>query len=271
MLGPCQNESCANRRYGWLAVLVRQRGIRLDNHWYCSPECFEEAIGRKLADLVALLPQRKLQGHRVPLGLMLLARGDVTAQELKEALRAQREAGSGRVGEWLRRHGAVSEQQVTAALGMQWARPILPCIDPTRFLECACLIPLPLAEDARMAPLHYQGAGRLLYVAFADAIDYCTLHGIEQMLDCRTEPCLAAPSAIDWALGQLRAMPRPAEMVFEDIHEPRQMAQVARDYSVRLHAEETRLVACGRFIWLQIRSRAQTHNLLFHLPAEQPR
>jgi hypothetical protein len=156
-----------------------------------------------------------------------------------------------------------------AALGMRWARPIFPSIDPTRFLECACLIPLPLAENARMAPVHYQRPDRLLYVAFAEAIDYCTLYGIEQMLECRTEPCLPAQSAIARALEQLRAVPRPTEVLVDEIHEPREMAQVARDYSVRLHAEKTRLVACGRFIWLQIRSRAHTHNLLFHLPAEQ--
>src|SRR5579863_8981934 len=62
---------------------------------------------------------------------------------------------TGRVGEWLRHLGAVTEEQVTQVLGLQWSIPVFPLGQSRRFLECARLVPLPLLKVAEMLPVHH--------------------------------------------------------------------------------------------------------------------
>ena len=69
--------------------------------------------------------QNAAASHRVPLGLLLLSRQQLTAAQLRTALEAQRAAGQGKIGEWLRQLGFVTELQVTAALARQWSCPVL--------------------------------------------------------------------------------------------------------------------------------------------------
>jgi len=61
--------------------------------------------------------------HRVPLGLLLLSRQQMTAAQLRTALERQRASGEGRIGDWLRRWVLPSELQITAAVARQWRVP----------------------------------------------------------------------------------------------------------------------------------------------------
>jgi len=63
--------------------------------------------------------------HRIPLGLVLLEQGWITNDDLRSALTAQKDAGAGRLGNWLVRSRSASEEQVTRALGLQWGCPVL--------------------------------------------------------------------------------------------------------------------------------------------------
>ena len=63
--------------------------------------------------------------HRVPLGLLMLAQGWITHPQLQKALAAQRESGTGRIGEWLMSECGVEAEQITPwvehAVGMSRA------------------------------------------------------------------------------------------------------------------------------------------------------
>ena len=143
----------------------------------------------------------------------MLSRGLVDNEQLKKALKAQKESGSGRVGEWLRHIGAVSEEQVTQILGLQWSIPVFPLNQSRRFLECAHLVPFPLLEVAEMVPVHHIPTSQHLYVAFVDRVNYSALYAVEKMLECHTEPCLAVQSQVLQALNELRGRPRPVEFL----------------------------------------------------------
>src|SRR5208337_4688126 len=106
----------------------------LDGHWYCCPECFERALAAAVGQSLPGMVQPPAAPHRVPLGLLMLSRGLVDNEQLKKALKAQKDSGSGRVGEWLRHIGAVSEEQVRQILGVQWSIPIYPLNQSRRFL-----------------------------------------------------------------------------------------------------------------------------------------
>ena len=67
-----------------------------------------------------------LHRHRVPLGLVLLAQGWITHSQLRKALEAHRENGTGRIGDWLISECGLEAEQITRGLSVQWGCPVLP-------------------------------------------------------------------------------------------------------------------------------------------------
>ena len=264
----CAHRSCPNNGRRWPGLLRKGEGILLQGQWHCGLDCFEKTLLEKLVQgqPPTTRPRRKV--HRIPLGLLLLSNGVISDDKLKAALKAQRESGKGRVGDWLRQFGVVTEQQITAALGTQWSCPVFPLENRREFLECASLVPLPILEPSRMVTVHYLPSSRLLYMAFADWIDYTTLYAVEQMLECRTEPCLAKQTALESALEEIRSQPRPPEVMFDSVREPQEIAHTTRSYATKLGAPEVRMVACWEHLWIRLQSSNKTTNLLFRLASD---
>ena len=139
-------------------------------------------------------------------------------EQLRAALRAQRSAGRGRIGEWLRTLGFVSEQQVTAALARQWSCPVLRTNsfspgNSTLSAHRAPQIPVTLLESFVMIPVEYVETTATLHIAFGEGIDYSVLYAIEQMLGCRTESCMAVPSLVRQNLQSLSERRGESEVV----------------------------------------------------------
>ena len=238
--------------------------------WFCSAQCFEKAFTAILARLLSSSVPARTATHRIPLGLMMVSRGLVSYEQLQCALEAQRRSGCGRIGDWLQSLGFASEQQVTSALSVQWACPVFSlrqAVEP-RFLQ---ILPLALSELDGMLPVHYLEATGTLYVAFSTGIDYTVLHAAEQMLGCRTEPCLVLRSALKRELDRARLFPRPTELVFETVADVAEMARIVRSYVLRLGAEEARMMICRSYIWVRLNSNGQAMNLLFRAPAAERR
>ena len=266
----CQNRSCRSQQ-NWWSRLAKRGGIRLQGQWQCGWECFETGIGEMFAKMLSGTFRRGRKNHRVPLGLVLFSRGDITHESLKAALEAKQKSGRGRIGEWLRQMGAVREDHLTAALGLQWSCPVFPLQDNRRYLDHAHMIPLPLLQASRMLPVHYLPASNLLYVAFSDGIDYTVLYAVEQMLGCRTQPCLVEESAWNRALEEIRQEPRLMEILFEGVQDSREMVRTAQSYAAALEAEDVWVVACGEYIWVRFQSSRQLGTLLFRLcPPNSP-
>jgi hypothetical protein len=254
----------------WRAWLEPLRGYSLDGHWYCSPECFEQALAFALGQLFPGAAQPPVVTHRVPLGLLMLSRGLVDNEQLKRALRAQKDSGSGRVGEWLRHIGAVSEEQVTQILGLQCSVPVFPLSQSRRFLECAHLVPYPLLEAAEMVPVHHLPGSQHLYVAFIDHINYSALYSVEKMLECHTEPCLAIQSHLVQALKELRGRSRPVEIVVENISDPADIASAIFSHAEKRGSSAVRISGFGGFAWARILSTPNHTDLLFRATKNQP-
>lgn len=259
----CDSPDCPHRRRPWRAWLEPLHGYPLDGLWYCSPECFERALASAIEKFFTGTAQPPVKAHRVPLGLLMLSRGMVDNDQLKRALKAQKDSGSGRVGEWLRHIGAVSEEQVTQALGWQWSIPVFPLDQSRRFLECAHLVPLPLLEMAEMVPVHHTPATQLLYVAFVDRVNYSALYALEKMLGCRTEPCLAAQSQVLQALDELRHLPCPVEVLTDNISDPWDMASTVLSHVTGREATDVRVSGFGGFVWVRILVASGYIDILF--------
>ena len=152
----CENLNCPFRSP--LRRILRRgknEGVLLQGRWYCCLDCFEDAITGVFNGLLKLSDEPLPRLHRVPLGLLLLGRGVITDSQLKSALQAQRDSGSGRLGRWLIRLGVASAQDVSAALASQWGCGVFPLERDQRYRECSQMLPFALLESSHMIPVHY--------------------------------------------------------------------------------------------------------------------
>ncbi len=115
---PCGHADCQHTQSLWGRLRGRPGGVVIQGSRYCRDECLERALTIALAR-IPHASKRVATPHRVPLGLLLLSRQQLTVEQLRTALAAQKRAGRGRIGDWLLTLGFVSEQQVTAALARQ--------------------------------------------------------------------------------------------------------------------------------------------------------
>ncbi|MFZ1131835.1 MAG: hypothetical protein WCA97_07725 [Terriglobales bacterium] len=276
---PCALVSCARSQSYWQRLRDRHRpaGTMLQGAFYCQPQCLEIALVNQLSRLRVMAPPPQ-PSNRIPLGLLMVARGKLTHIEVTAALEAQRRARHGKIGEWIEKLGFATEQEVTAALAVQWGCPVATSVDPST-VQSLGNIPLPVLEFFQMLPLSYASATNTLFVAFGERVDHAALYAIEKILGCHTQPCVAGRKVIARQLESLGQLSRPTDVEFGPMHDLAEMARIGASYTARLSPEEVRLTRIGRFIWLRLdvhpavrpRSRSVTTNLVFRLPSESAR
>jgi len=252
----CSHLDCWRTQTFWRRFRGKPHAILLQGSRYCLEHCLERAL-TDLLQRVGSASKSLAAAHRVPLGLLLLSRQQLTADQLRTALAAQRTAGHGRIGEWVQTLGFASEQQVTAALAKQWSCPLLrmnsfspklQITDGSRVPQ----IPRTVLEAFLMIPVDYVSATGTLHVAFGDGIDYSVLYAIEQMAGCRTIPCMAVPSLVRQSLQSLPGRRDENEVVFDQAVDAPEFARIVRSYCVRLAASQVNLVACGPHLWVRL-------------------
>ena len=271
-LGPrCANPLCPQKRSVWRTILKPSRGVFLHKQWLCSPECLNQALGQFLTPVIETTrANRETRSHRFPLGLVMHSLGLVSKESLQSALHAQREAGQGRVGDWLRRQGVVTEPQITQALAAQWSLPVYPLDRWERLLNWAHLLPIGLLFSFQMLPVHYLPASGLLYVAFSSRVDYTALYAIEQMLQFRTQPCVAQESHIEKALEALHSRPDWKDTRISGPLEPSRISGATLQEVIKYGAREVRVAGCADNVWIRLSAIDQVRDLLFQSRAEHP-
>jgi hypothetical protein len=152
---------------------------------------------------------------------------------------------------------------------VQWSIPVFPLNQSRRFLECALLVPFPLLEVAEMLPVHHIPTSQHLYVAFIDRVNYSALYAVERMLECHTEPCLAAQSHVIQALNELRTRPRMLEILMDNISDPGEMAGTILAHVMRLGASDVRVCGFDNFIWARILAHSGYNDVLFQAQRNQ--
>ncbi|WP_446742362.1 hypothetical protein [Silvibacterium acidisoli] len=238
----CANESCAS---GWLQMWRNRRAPVIEGGWVCSPACTEARIAGLLKR------ERQQQGdlpalhrHRVPLGLVLLAEGWITREDLRAALEAQRGGSTERIGAWLVNHAGLEEHRVTQALSIQWNCPVftatsIPGAPPLP------VVPRLFIDSFGCFPLRLSSVSSKLYLAFEDRIDHSLALAIERMTSLKVEAGLMSSSlflpaqqqalkarfprtrileaasieALARSLGRLVEREKPAEMRIVRLHD----------------------------------------------------
>lgn len=249
---PCGACGRAPYRTPWRCLTEKRRGFRLLGAWYCGGECVQKALAGMLARENPAPAARPSAAHRVPLGLLLLSRQQVTGEQLRIALEHQRCTGKGKIGECLQQLGFVDEAQITLALARQWSCPVLRTSPAAWAATNFTAIPLALLEASQMFPAEFAPASRTLLMAFSQAVDHSTLYAIEQMLDYRTQACFVGPRVLRQRLQWLAQVRRPLEFVFDRVEDVAECARIVGSYSAKLSAEEIRLIRCGPHLWIRL-------------------
>lgn len=264
--GGCDSVRLRSR---WQRMHRRSSGVYLQGRRYCGTECLRQALLDLIGQTRPAPRRAAISSHRVPLGLLLLSRQQLSAEQLRSALEAQRNAGSGKIGEWLQQLGFATELDVTAALARQWGCPQLRC-DPANLLVDHCpAIPLPLLESFQMIPVEPVESKRSLLIAFSGGIDHTALYAIERMLGYHTEACLVTASTLRQGLLALAGIRVSDDVVFDRV-EDSECAQIIGSYAARLAAREIRLARCGKHLWARF-ERAEGHPLNIVMTAPENR
>jgi len=261
-------EGCGNYpRSPWRRLRHRPHGVRMRGSWYCKAECLERAVSEILDRGGSGSSRDVLSAHRIPLGLLLLSRQQLTAVQLRTALARQRTAGHGKIGEWLQRLGYATEWQITAALARQWSCPVLRNSPAT--LGASRFIPIPvlLLESIQMIPVEFVEASQTLLLAFSEGIDHSVLYAVEQMLGYHTEACFVCPSTLQKGLEALAQIRGSGDVVFDREEDARECARIIVSYAAKVAAEEIRLVKCGNHLWIRLQQlEREAVNLVLRIP-----
>jgi hypothetical protein len=234
--------------------------VRLHGSAFCFPECLERELLRRLQHTSTASRREQVNSCRVPLGLLMLSRGELTSEQLHQALDLQKKTGAGRIGEWLQQLGHVCDVTVAAALASQWSCPVIKSV-PAGVGNCT--IPFNLLKNFCMAPVHFSSNRRMLHMAFADKIEHRALFAIEQMMDCKTEACLTTRGEIEAALVRMEEQRSRADKFFEGTIDPEETTRIISSYIATLNGTEIRLAWCGELLWARITGDEFCENLLF--------
>src|SRR5690349_773137 len=118
----CSNSICQKNMLRH-AMPWRQEGFSIADQWFCSPECFEFGAQERITELLASRGKgESSRSPRMPLGLLMLSRGLLTSEQLKQVLAEQKNSSSN-TGEVVQKLGFATEEQVTSAVAAQWGCP----------------------------------------------------------------------------------------------------------------------------------------------------
>jgi hypothetical protein len=244
----CGNAECSS---GWTMPWRNRRRPIFEGQWGCSGRCVlamvQSAVRRELGgggESASTAPHR----HRVPLGLVMLAQGWITHPQLQKALAAQRESGTGRIGDWLMSECGLEADQIARGLGMQWGCPVLTTEGFSPELMVLAM-PKLFAERFRLLPLRVAGS-RILYLGFTDQLDASAAFAVEQMSELKVECGVVAGIQFEAARTSLLACDG-VEMKLEVVENKDAMAARITAILEQKQPIASRLVKLHQYYWLR--------------------
>ena len=239
-----------------------RRGIRVGSHWYCSVDCFVQAAG---ATLFALSNRRVVEMPRIPrlsLGLLMISRGYMTAEQLRVASEQSRWRGED-LEITLIQLGMVTEKQLAAARSAQWGYPVLAQEHIGRIVQSD--IPPSILQSCAAVPLHYSPAAKRVLIGFVYRIEHSLLKSVEQMTGCRVEPCFITASDLAEQSERLTQVPGYREVIVEEPGSPEKMAHALGRAAVEISAEKAEFTLCADNIWARLAGKRGFTDVVYRL------
>ena len=257
----CSRPNCAR----WLTqrhLETRKVGVSFEEQWYCSYRCLASELDAALTKMVRPTRTSSKHSFRMPLGLTLVSRGQLTEDQFRSANEKHREEGC-EIADVLVDMGYVTEKQVTAVRAAQWACPVFEV--PKLVPPPAFSMPVSMMKQYRMVPLRYQEATAKISIGFVAGIEYGPLYAVEQMTGCKAQPFLITPSDFARFLASVPVPDPASERVFDVPHAPLEMRHHLCTLGAQMDAEEVLIVRCANQIWARLKQDKHTADLLFQV------
>jgi len=260
----CDRPDCSR----WLTVgylRTRQVGVRMGTAWYCSYGCFHTAAEAQITQILNTRPSYSSSKPRMSLGLELIGRGLLTAEQLR--FTSEQMVGGGLdAGDLFVENGFLTEAQVTAARAAIWGCPVY---NPTTaIINTGIHIPPVLAASSLVLPMHYVPATRQLLLGFLRSVDYEVMFAVENMTGCIAKACFVKPS--DFYLHEAHThlkQPQDAEaptgMTFNTSHTAAECARILCNYGAGVNANRVKMTLCKNYLWVRLPGGTGICDLLF--------
>ncbi len=189
-------------------------------------------------------------GDRVPVGRILVEQGAITEQQLASALLSQQQAGTGRLGSWLRQQSGLGEVALASALSIQSRCPVFR-IGNFDAVEMSTYLPRPFLESCSAIPLRLTGSPQRLALCFEGHVDpalagaVARMHGIavDAGLLTATDYWQAARELFDVRLAP--AEQREAESIEEAL-------RIIVRFATGTAARSLQVVAVHNCFWVRV-------------------
>ncbi len=241
----CENIACGRafpKTLNWIP-------LRFEGKLICSQPCWWGVLERRLRQesTAAAASHPATHAHRVPLGLLLVSLGYVTANELHVALDRQKSAGGGRIGEWLRESTGVTEDQIARALSMQWSCPIF---DLSTYRAQSAGVPVEILQAYRALPLPSSGQ-QIMYLAFDGYVDSVVSYAVQHMTDVTVKAGLTAETAFRemWPLALAAQAPAAS---CTTVHSAGEIVESVRALHRAQEIFDIRIARVHQHLWIRV-------------------
>lgn len=242
----CGNPLCTS---SWLHLWRNRQVPVIEGKWVCSSACARARIEAILRREVRESSQPSgTHRHRIPIGLILLAEGWISHEQLKKALEAQRKGAPVRIGTWLMENCGLEERHLTQALSIQWNCPVF-SLSKVRTAAGECLIPRLLLDAFGLIPLKTSREG-ILYIGFEERMDHSVALAIESMTDLKVEAGILSGSEFRRSQQSMSTVKFPRARLIEASGVDSLASALARLLE-REKPTETRIVRVREFFWIR--------------------
>jgi len=258
----CGNRLCHNSQL--LRSFPGSRpGVSVGQTWYCCIDCFVVASCATLERLCGLKVTEIPRNPRLSLGLFLLSKGMLTAEQLRDAT-AKSHCLDEDIELTLIRQGLVGEKQLAAARSAQWGYPMLAPGFVGQMVEID--LPRAIMSACRVVPLHYSAAPKRIVLGFARRVEHSLIELIEGLTQCRVEPCIITPTGFEEQMERLSTPPEYEEVVVHDPGPPEKMARTLGRTAVQVAAREASFAQWRDFVLVRVSGKRGKVDVIFHLP-----
>ncbi len=255
----CGLLDCNNKLF-MRSVPQSRVGIRMGETWYCSMDCFVRATRHQLSAVANVRSIDTPRTPRVPIGSVLLSKGYLTDEELRDALAESRLNGE-TLENVLVRLGLVDEWHLASARAIQWGYPVLGRDRISQSVDAD--LPLSLIKTFSAAPLHYSNSAKRMLMGFVYRVEHSLLHSIEQVTGCRAEPCFITPTELHYQMERLQAARESREVVIDDSMSAGEMANAVGRLALEIKARDARLSTCRDHVWMRLSGNRRMIDVLF--------
>ncbi|MEE3467432.1 MAG: ATPase, T2SS/T4P/T4SS family [Eubacterium sp.] len=162
------------------------------------------------------------------LGDLLVDAGVISEEQLKEALKKQREMGS-RLGQVLIELGMTDEEEVMQAMHTQLGLPIARVREAKIPKEVIMTLPENIVRKYNVMPIMFDEMNsNILYVAMEDPMNIIAMDDIGIVTNLQIEPMVATPSDINFGIERYYGSERVAEMAGSYAEERRKRQEEMR-------------------------------------------